>query len=202
MRKNKVYKKGTNDTRNAAKGDTCYKCGKAGHFIRECPLLKNENKEHQKPRSDKENRRDLVLGKRYRKADADLVVKRALAAWGDSSSDSEDPDEPKDVSMVAIHEDQIVFNEMFALMSHTEDVEEDNQVTLLDMKNDLDKYSLKKLRTLAKVMIDSVIELTSERDTMNDELDSLTENKVKLEEKMSRMVSLESNNSELKNQLN
>ena len=50
------------------------------------------------------------------------------------------------------------------------------------MKNDLDKYSLKKLRTLAKVMIDFVIELTSERDTMNAELDSLTENKVTLEE--------------------
>ena len=66
------------------------------------------------------------------------------------------------------------------------------------MKNDLDKYSLKKLRTLAKVMIDSVMELTSERDTMNAELDSLTENKVKLEEKMSRMASLESNNSELR----
>ena len=31
-------------------------------------------------------------------------------------------------------------------------------------------------------MIDSVIELTSERDTMNAELDSLTENKVTLEE--------------------
>ena len=51
-------------------------------------------------------------------------------------------------------------------------------------------------------MIDFVIELTSEKDTMNAELDSLTENKVKLEEKMSTMVSLESNNSELKNQLN
>ena len=37
---------------------------------------------------------------------------------------------------------------------------------------------------------------------MNVELDSLTVNKVKLEEKISRMVSLESNNSELKNQLN
>ena len=63
----------------------------------------------------------------------------------------------------------------------------------------MDKYSLKKLRALAKVMLDSVIELTSEKDTMNAELDSLTENKVKLEEKKSRMVSLESNNSELKN---
>ena len=87
-------------------------------------------------------------------------------------------------------------------MAHTENEEEDDQVTLLDMKNELDNYSLKKLRTLAKVMIDSVIELTSERNTMNVELDSLTENKVKLEEKMSRMVSLESDNSELKNQLN
>ena len=127
------------------------------------------------------------------------MVKKALAAWGDSSSDSEDADEPKDVSMVVVHEEETVFNEMFALMSHTENEEEDNQVTLLDMKNDLDKYSLKKLRTLAKVMINFVIELTSERDTMNVELDSLTENKVKLEEKMSKMGSLESDNTELKN---
>ncbi|XP_069144523.1 spindle pole body component 110-like [Solanum lycopersicum] len=202
VRKNKVYKRGVNGTRNATQGDTCNKCGKAEHFIREFPLLKNESKEHQKPRNDKENRRDLVLGKRDRKAAADLVVKKDLAAWGDSLSDSEDPDEPKDVSMVAVQEEETVFNEIFALMAHTADEEEDNQVTLLDMKNDLDKYSLKKLRTLAKVMIDSVIELTSEKDTMNAELDSLTENKVKLEEKMSRMVSLESNNSEHKNQLN
>ena len=37
---------------------------------------------------------------------------------------------------------------------------------------------------------------------MNAERDSLTENKVKREDKMSRMVSLESDNFELKNQLN
>ncbi|XP_069152835.1 uncharacterized protein [Solanum lycopersicum] len=201
VKKNKMYKRGTNGTRNVAQGDTCYKCGKSGHFIRECPLLKTENKEHKKHRGDKENKRDLVLGNRVRKAAADMVVKRALAAWGDSSSDSEDPDEPKDVSMVAVHEEETVFNEMFALMAHKENEEEDNQVTLFDMKVDLDKYSLKKLRTLAKVMLDSVIELTFERDTMIAELEILTENKGQFEDTMSRMVSLELKNSKLKNQL-
>ena len=68
-----------------------------------------------------------------------MVVKKALAAWDDSSSDSEDPDEPNDVSMVAVHEEETIFNEMFALMAHTENEEEDDQVTLLDMKNKLDK---------------------------------------------------------------
>ena len=63
--------------------------------------------------------RDLVLGKRDWKAAADLVVKKDLAAWGDSSSDSEDPDEPNDVSMVAVHEEETILNEMFALMAHT-----------------------------------------------------------------------------------
>ena len=104
---------------------------------------KLKNKEYQKLRSDKEKRRDLGLSNRDRKVATDLVVKKALAAWGDSSSDSEDPDESNDVSMVVVHTEEIVFNEMFALMAHTENEEEDNQVTLLDMKNDLDKYSLK-----------------------------------------------------------
>ena len=168
-------------------------------------MLKTENNEHQKPRGDKEKRRDLVLSKNDSKAAADYVVKKALAAWGDSSSDSEDPDEPNDVSMVVVHEEETIFNEMFAFMAHTENEEEDDKVTLLDMKNDLNNYSLKKLRTLANVMIDFVIELTSERDIMNVELDSLTENQVKLEEKIlkieDKMASLKSDNIEFKKQL-
>ena len=50
---------------------------------------------------------------------------------------------------------------MFAFLAHSENEEEEDKVTLFDMKHDLNTYSLKQLRTLANAMIDSVIELTS-----------------------------------------
>ena len=50
----------------------------------------------------------MVLNKNDRKAAADYVVKKALAAWGDSSSESEDLDKPNDVSMVVVHEDKTI----------------------------------------------------------------------------------------------
>ncbi|XP_027768496.1 uncharacterized protein LOC114074703 [Solanum pennellii] len=99
VRKNKGFIKGANVPRTATRNDTCHKCGKARHFIRDCPSLKAENKEYQRPRGEKENRRDLVLDKSDQKVAADYVVKKALATWGDSSSDSEDFDEPNDASM-------------------------------------------------------------------------------------------------------
>ncbi|WP_353806008.1 C2HC-type zinc finger protein, partial [Acinetobacter baumannii] len=123
--------------------DTCHKCGKAGHFIRKCPLLKAKNKEYQKQKGDKEKRRDLVVNKNDQKAASDYVVKKALAAWGDSSSNSENLDEPNDVSMVVVHEEETIFNEMFAFMAHSEYKDDEDKVTILDMKHDLHTYSLK-----------------------------------------------------------
>ncbi|XP_069151836.1 uncharacterized protein [Solanum lycopersicum] len=172
---------------------------------RECPLLKAENKEYEKPRGDKEKRRDLVLYKNDRKVAADYEVKKALAAWRESSSDLEDLDEPNDVSMVVVHEEETIFNEMFAFMAHSENEDDEDKVTLLDMKHDLNTYSLKKLRTLANVMIDSMVELTSERYIMNAELKSLNENRDKMGEKMlkieDQMAVLEYEKIELKKQL-
>ena len=127
------------------------------------------------------------------------MVKKALAAWGDSSSDSEDLDKQNDVSMMVFHEEETIFNEMFAFMAHSENEEEEDKVTLFDMKHDLNTYSLNKLRTLANFMIDSVIELTSKRHIMNAELESLNENRdekmLKMEDKM---ATLESDKAELK----
>ena len=103
----------------------------------------------------------MVIDKNDRKVAADYVVKKALAAWGDFLSDSEDPDEPNVVSMVVLHEDKTIFSEMFDFMAHSENEDDEDKITLLDLKHDLNTFSLKKLRTLANVMIDSVIELTS-----------------------------------------
>ena len=105
--------------------------------------------------------------------------------------------------MMVVHEDEPIFSEMFALMAHSENEDDEDKVTLLGMKHDLNTYSLKKLRTLANVMIDSVIELTSERDIMNAQLESLNENRDKMDEKMlkieDKMASLDLTKQNLKN---
>ena len=105
--------------------------------------------------------------------------------------------------MVVVHEEETIFNEMFSFMAHSENEDDEYKVTLLGMKHDLNTYSLKKLRTLANVMIDSMVELTSERYIMNAELKSLNENRDKMGEKMlkieDKMSSLESDNTDFKN---
>ncbi|XP_070007683.1 uncharacterized protein [Nicotiana sylvestris] len=58
--------------------DLNHKCGKPGHFIKDCPLMKQE---HFKYNPDKAAKRNLVPDKHFkRKRSADNVVKQALAA--------------------------------------------------------------------------------------------------------------------------
>lgn len=63
MRKNKGFRKGSNVLRTATPNATCHKCGNTRHFINDCPSLKAENREYQRPRGKKEKPRDLVLDK-------------------------------------------------------------------------------------------------------------------------------------------
>ena len=51
MRKNKGFRKGANVLRTPTQNDTCHKCGNTGHFIKDCPSIKAENKEYQRSRS-------------------------------------------------------------------------------------------------------------------------------------------------------
>lgn len=102
IRKNKGLRKGGNPPYAATASDLCHKYGKAGHFIRDSLMPKAENKEYQRPRVEKDKRSDMVPEKCARKAAAKYAVKKALTAWGDSSSDSEDSDCPKDTSILVI----------------------------------------------------------------------------------------------------
>ncbi|XP_070009507.1 uncharacterized protein [Nicotiana sylvestris] len=71
----------------ARNNDLCHKCEKPGHFIKDCPFLKQEQ---YKQNPDKATKRNPVLDKRFnRKSAANNIIKQALAAWGDSSSESE-----------------------------------------------------------------------------------------------------------------
>lgn len=56
------------------------------------------------------------------------MVKKALAAWGDSSSDSEDFDESNDASMVVVHDENNIFDEMFTLMAQSDDEDAEDKV--------------------------------------------------------------------------
>ncbi|XP_070025553.1 uncharacterized protein [Nicotiana sylvestris] len=78
----------------------CHKCGKPGHFIKDCPLMKQE---FSKYNPEKAAKRNPVPDKDFkRKRFADNVVKQALAVWGDSSSESEDETDDGDSSMMTV----------------------------------------------------------------------------------------------------
>ncbi|KAL3331992.1 hypothetical protein AABB24_032555 [Solanum stoloniferum] len=76
VRKHGGFRKGGISGRAAIANDLCQKCGKPGHFIRDCPMTKAENT---RPGGDKDMRRDLIPDKKGRRAAADYVVKKALA---------------------------------------------------------------------------------------------------------------------------
>ncbi|XP_070048884.1 uncharacterized protein [Nicotiana tomentosiformis] len=86
--------------------DLCHKCGKPGHFIKDCPLLKQDQYKHNTDKAVKRNR-DV----------ADNVVKQALPAWGDSSSKSGEDDEQGDSSMIAVESEAAKYDSIFALMA-------------------------------------------------------------------------------------
>nr|XP_016469052.1 PREDICTED: uncharacterized protein LOC107791482 [Nicotiana tabacum] len=111
---------GSNRPKNS---DLCYKCGKPGHFMKDCPLLKQEFCKNYHEKTTKTN---LVPFKDFkRKRSADNMMRHALAAWGDSSSESEDKPDTGDSSMMAVEGKEIGYDSTFALMTQSDD-DEDN----------------------------------------------------------------------------
>ncbi|XP_070022553.1 uncharacterized protein [Nicotiana sylvestris] len=104
--------------------DLCHKCAKPRHFIKDFPLLKqNQDKKN----FDKAAKRNPVLDKRFkRKNVADNVVKQALASWGNSSSESEEKSDHVKNSMMAVESEVTEYDSIFALMAQSDDDEDDN----------------------------------------------------------------------------
>ncbi|XP_070058115.1 uncharacterized protein [Nicotiana tomentosiformis] len=104
--------------------DLCHKCGKLGHFIKDYPLLKQDQYKHN---TDKAAKRNLVPDKQFKRKDvADNTVKQALAAWGDSSNESGEDDEQGDNSMMAVESEAAKYDSIFALMAKSDDDEDDD----------------------------------------------------------------------------
>ncbi|XP_070021875.1 uncharacterized protein [Nicotiana sylvestris] len=105
----------------ARNNDLHHRCGKPGYFIKDCPLVKQEQ---YKQNPHKAAKRNLVPDKRFsRKSAADNIVKQALAAWGDSSSESEREPDAKNSSMMAVETEATKYDSLFALMAQSDDDE-------------------------------------------------------------------------------
>lgn len=122
-------------------------------------MQKLVHKEHVNQRGDR--RSDQVLEKSKREILADLVVKKALVVWENFSSESKELEHPEDASLLRMKDDDNVFNTLFAFMAKSND-EVDDKVTLLNLKENLDIYSVMKLKKLVSIFIKFSYELTVE----------------------------------------
>ena len=95
----------------------CLKCCKPDHIIRDYPMRNGENKKCVKFGGDKNKSRDHVCDKSSRRETVYHVVKKALFVSGDFSSDSRESEYSEDASMLAVKDDEDVFDVMFAFMA-------------------------------------------------------------------------------------
>ncbi|XP_070039334.1 intracellular protein transport protein USO1-like [Nicotiana tomentosiformis] len=150
--------------------DLCHKCGNPRHFIKECPLLKQDQYKNNFHKAAKMN---PVSDKRFKRMNAaDNVIKQALAAWGNSSSESEEENDHGDSLMMAVESEATEYDSIFALMAQSDDDEDDDddEVNFLDVQRNLKSYSPKKLISLANVLIDAYHSLINNKDALTVEL--------------------------------
>ncbi|XP_075103116.1 uncharacterized protein LOC142177940 [Nicotiana tabacum] len=133
----------------------------------------HRKKEHYKQNSDKAAKRNSVPDKRFsQKSVADNIVKQALAAWGDSSSESEREPDVENSSMMAVEAEAKEYDSLFALMAQSDGDKEDenDEVNFRDVQRNLKSYSSKKLISLANVLIDAFCSLENDKEALTIEL--------------------------------
>ncbi|XP_070056751.1 uncharacterized protein [Nicotiana tomentosiformis] len=155
--------------------DLCHKFGKPWHFIKDCPLFKQDQYKHN---IDKASKRNPVPNKRFKRKEAtNNLVKQALAAWGDSSSEYGEDDAQGDTSMMAVESEGAYYDFIFSLMGKSDDEDnDDDEVDFLDVQRNLKSYSQKKLISLGNILIDAYHNLINDKNALTIELEEV-ENK-------------------------
>lgn len=83
-----------------------------------------------------------------------------------------------------MEDDVQIYDSVFALVAKSDD-DEDAKVTILDIKENLEDYSLKELRSLVVVLKDSMCEIIKVKDLLNKKIDEPEIENVELIEQMS-----------------
>ncbi|XP_070019389.1 uncharacterized protein [Nicotiana sylvestris] len=132
-------------------------------------VLKDENSDSSKEDSDM-----AYLTKRFQKMVRRNggILKRALAALGDSSSESEREPDAENSSIMVVETEATKYDSLFVLMAQSNDDEEDenDEVNFRDVQRNLKSYSSKKLRSLANVLIDAYYSLINDKEISTIEL--------------------------------
>ncbi|XP_070019525.1 uncharacterized protein [Nicotiana sylvestris] len=125
------------------------------------------------PKRGSSTKRNLVPNKRFNRiSGVDNIVKQALAAWGDSSSESKREPDVESSSMMAVETEAMKYDSLFMLMAQSDEDEEDedDEVNFRDVKRNLKSYSSKKLRSLANILIDAYYSLDNDKEILTLEL--------------------------------
>nr|XP_009763741.1 PREDICTED: myosin-1-like [Nicotiana sylvestris] len=140
---------------------------------------------HCKHDADKVAKRDTVPDKRFsRKSAADNVVKQALAAWGDSSSESEEKPNAGSISMMAMQNQAKEYDSLFALMAQSDEDEEDDNDELGDDEKSKDdlmivvvdlKKTIENLSKEKNTLVENIAATEQERDDMVVSIEDLRE---------------------------
>ena len=199
----KAFQKPSENT----KDQVCHKCGSPDHFIKFCPLWALEQKKanFEKGKDIKKDK-SVPSNRRMTTQEADMSMKRAFAAMGNSSDEESEGDETENQSLLSLEqEDDYDFLDLVAVETKEEketcrsqetilalmagsDSEEDKEeedmnekVSLHHIQDNLSSYSKRDLKSLLYTLIDAYKTVELKRKLIMEDYASLREENKKLE---------------------
>ncbi|KAH0641818.1 hypothetical protein KY285_032687 [Solanum tuberosum] len=152
-----------NHDKATSSSEVCGKCNLLGHSIGNCPMHKADHMESFKNEEGKDKEGDQVRDKLSRREAFFQALKKDVATWKNSSSDSDDSEHSND-----------------AFMGKSNEEDADEKVTLSYFKQNLNTFSTSKLRKLAVVLLDVISKLTTKDVLVNNSLDISQDGKIAL----------------------